>query len=1063
NHRSSSLSRQNQWLHRTCFCCYIKISLSSLLLSVLLLLLSSSSIIQLINTFNLDTNIPVYKFGPRDSYFGYSVAEHIIKRSSQSTPVLLVGAPRAQSGRIRTGALFKCDLNTRTHDCVNLYVDPDNSTYLENVDKEDQWLGVTVKSQGEGGYVMVCAHRYVLKGSDFRWGNGICYSLTQFLDYSRTYEPCRGRVVNLAHEQFGFCQAGTSGEISKNFEILIGSPGPYTWRGTVFSNNIRYSIKDDKTWYMGPVIEGKSPVDKYSYLGMSVASGDFLGDKIIIATGAPRSNGTGEVIFYSKDSGRIEFDIRGRLHGEQFGSSFGYSMASLDCDGDKHSDLAIGAPFYYDGNDGGAVYVYLEKDLRIGAFHKRIRLTGKLESRFGFALANAGDLNRDNFEDLAIGAPYDGNGIVYIYSGSQNGLKTEPSQVINAAELPSPLNQIRTFGYSLSGNLDLDRNSYPDLLIGAYESDAIVLLRSRPIIHIKTFVQNNMTQIDPNSNGCPEDPSSKLPCFTVKPCFQFTDLSSAMNSLSKFALRYRIEAETFTGTQKYYRVIFRNSLENAPNIVEKTISLDYGYTREYCTKELIYLKEKQDIQNKIAFKLSYSLKQTKPELPHEGDPLPDINEYPILDQQEAQRIFYAKFNKECGLDDVCDSNLLLKAELLRAMKKERNNYTMILDDDNIVMNISLSNRGEPAYDTAIIIDHSPNISYVGRKITDDQVDCVPYKNHVRCEIGNPFNKGRTDFQLRFNSYNIEDREHEFFIRVAVSTSSNDISGLDNKAEFYTEIQRRAELELTGVSVEKEVHFGGEIRGEAAMRFEDEIGEKVIHRYIVTNKGPLRARDVAVLIDWPYQIDSGREFGKWILYILSKPSVSNQVGYCDLDSRYVNPKNFESVKDDTDKRRRRRRRSVDTQQIRDKDGHTHNIAHLTCGSGARCVKIRCWISHIDANRTAIISIRSRLWNATFIEDFSHYHHVTIQSKGRIQLNPLYNIIQDERDDSFMIETHAYPDVIHKIPQASWWWYLLAIIIGLIILSIIICVLCKTGFFKRDKGYQHVDQNDRNESN
>lgn len=53
------------------------------------------------------------------------------------------------------------------------------------------------------GYVMVCAHRYVLKGSDFRWGNGICYSLTQFLDYSRTYEPCRGRVVNLAHEQFG--------------------------------------------------------------------------------------------------------------------------------------------------------------------------------------------------------------------------------------------------------------------------------------------------------------------------------------------------------------------------------------------------------------------------------------------------------------------------------------------------------------------------------------------------------------------------------------------------------------------------------------------------------------------------------------------------------------------------------------------------------------------------------------------------------------------------------------------------------------------------------------------
>ncbi|OTF69462.1 hypothetical protein BLA29_010488 [Euroglyphus maynei] len=76
---------------------------------------------------------------------------------------------------------------------------------------------------------------------------------------------------------------------------------------------------------------------------------------------------------------------------------------------------------------------------------------------------------------------------------------------------------------------------------------------------------------------------------------------------------------------------------------------------------------------------------------------------------------------------------------------------------------------------------------------------------------------------------------------------------------------------------------------------------------------------------------------------------------------------------------------------------------------------------------------------------------------------YNRKDDERDDSFMIETDAYPDVIYKIPQASWWWYLLAIIIGLIILSLIICLLCKTGFFKRDKGYHHVDQNDRNEIN
>lgn len=161
-----------------------------------------------------------------------------------------------------------------------------------------------------------------------------------------------------------------------------------------------------------------------------------------------------------------------------------------------------------------------------------------------------------------MGAPYEKNGVVYIYLGSRAGLKSEPSQIIDAGSLRYPMD-ITTFGYSLSGtflgfpiwvcslfpdnvfvplgNLDLDRNSYPDLLIGAYESDAVILLRSRPIIKIKTSVKGNLTQIDPNSKGCVDDPQSKTACFSVQPCFKLLGNSK----VSK--LQYRIEAETFTG------------------------------------------------------------------------------------------------------------------------------------------------------------------------------------------------------------------------------------------------------------------------------------------------------------------------------------------------------------------------------------------------------------------------------------------------------------------------------------------------------------------------------------
>ena len=50
-------------------------------------------------------------------------------------------------------------------------------------------------------------------------------------------------------------------------------------------------------------------------------------------------------------------------------------------------------------------------------------------------------------------------------------------------------------------------------------------------------------------------------------------------------------------------------------------------------------------------------------MPQEGSPLPNINNYPILNQQEAARIFQASFQKDCGINDICESDLRLNARL----------------------------------------------------------------------------------------------------------------------------------------------------------------------------------------------------------------------------------------------------------------------------------------------------------------------------------------------------------------------------------------------------------------
>lgn len=55
--------------------------------------------------------------------------------------------------------------------------------------------------------------------------------------------------------------------------------------------------------------------------------------------------------------------------------------------------------------------------------------------------------------------------------------------------------------------------------------------------------------------------------------------------------------------------------------------------------------------------------QEEPEMPREGAPLPDINNFPILNQQEAAKVFEVSFQKDCGNNDICESDLRLKTSL----------------------------------------------------------------------------------------------------------------------------------------------------------------------------------------------------------------------------------------------------------------------------------------------------------------------------------------------------------------------------------------------------------------
>ena len=95
----------------------------------------------------------------------------------------------------------------------------------------------------------------------------------------------------------------------------------------------------------------------------------------------------------------------------------------------KHSLFNFWKYFQKSFNEG-KVYVYAN-EVTMKLLTSDLKRSGKSldRSRFGSSIANLGDLQKDGFEDFAVGAPYELHngmhvGAVYIYRGSKKPKET---------------------------------------------------------------------------------------------------------------------------------------------------------------------------------------------------------------------------------------------------------------------------------------------------------------------------------------------------------------------------------------------------------------------------------------------------------------------------------------------------------------------------------------------------------------------------------------------------------------------------------------------------------------
>lgn len=149
----------------------------------------------------------------------------------------------------------------------------------------------------------------------------------------------------------------------------------------------------------------------------------------------------------------------------------GYSVSSAgDVNGDGYSDIIVGAPKYDNGQtDEGAAFVFPGSALGI-SLAGVILQSNQVNAQAGTSVSSAGDINKDGYSDVLVGAPYydDGQideGVVFVYLGSPSGISTNPVSMLEIHQTSANL------GISVAMAGDVDGDGYSDILTGAHQYD----------------------------------------------------------------------------------------------------------------------------------------------------------------------------------------------------------------------------------------------------------------------------------------------------------------------------------------------------------------------------------------------------------------------------------------------------------------------------------------------------------------------------------------------------------------------------------------------------------------
>ncbi|XP_077978796.1 integrin alpha-9-like [Glandiceps talaboti] len=985
-------------------------------------------------SFNIDTDNPVIFTGGEldDAYFGYTVLQH----SNDEGQWILVGAPRDNSSFQptieRPGALYKCNVQL-PDECEQVLLDNEGNEredstrpYYED-SKDNQWLGVSMTTENSNApNIAVCGHRWannIYRNNIFP--KGVCYIINSGLQFSsvRKVRPCLGeKQIQAAPDGrgiawHGWCQAGFSAHFTQTNSLLLGAVGSIAWRGTVISMDNAQSTPRLPTlnWYS----ENVDGMDETTYIGYAMSSGHFFSDATVEGvTGAPRAYQVGRAfVFDSQD-----FVVLMELRGEQMGAYFGSSVCAVDLNNDGLSDLLVGAPLYAELVDEGRVYVYINRGQGVLKQNDDLlKGSNTPNSRFGTVIASIGDINMDGYKDVAIGAPYESSGVVYIYHGTSSGITDTYVQAIKG---DSVVPGIKSFGLSITGGLDLDGNAYQDIVVGAYKNNTAVLFKTQPVIDVSAELHVSPRLITSNNTQCPYQ-NGTANCIVTLVCFRYRGTAVP----STIALEFKLDVESFkisTGQSGRVHIVVDDTSVGVS--LTDTVILRYGV--HYCESYQVHIKENvNDFLTPIPFDLSYNLVTSHSSVSVCNPICPVLNAH--TKRREHAEV---AFVRNCGIDEECVADLRINAVF-----KLPRGYTFLPLGvfKQLTVSIAVNNYGEDAHQTQVLINYPRQLTLIRVENNDlgSIVHCEPDDtlsddtdtSGITCDVGNPMTaNSEKSFNVILDSSRISADKDVLDVSLVAVTSSNDTSFADNFIDIRLPIRIAADVAVTGFSFPEQIHLSTEHLASSKSQC-DINGPYLTHTFDIRNLGPGNIPyNSHVKIDWPWKMPNGD-------YLLHIRFISVRgTGSC-ASEHIFDQQAEDSMCNKTSK-------SSVYIPLEDRG--------MDCNS-VQCTRLDCFIGPLDVGSSTRIEVSAQIQQSSLLTLIGD-QPIEIMSYGEV-------LVEDSQGDMVQPDKHQ-PDSVHVVTvvydiitegdgQIAPWVIAVSVVCGLLALATAIVLLWKIGFFRR----------------